>query len=463
MRVTIRTGTIFLFTCLLLVAVYLPLITKGSFQFNEIPGFPNYDMLASAFLSKQLHLKQEVDPRRLQAQNPLDPSHPSPFQFDTVIWKGKYYLQHEPFPALLHTAWTALTFRPCTTGVMILLSVSGVLIIHTLLLMNLRRWYFKNSPPWIFWGIWTSFSLSSVQLYMVSWPAIYHEAIALGSLLSLSGIFFMMITLHSDNGRTGLLALAGSCFGAAVCCRASLIFYPVSLIATIVVFRLFQKKSYIDIFKLFLPLFLSLGIFILFLFSYNFLKFENPINFGRNYVMFSSYEDFHYSIMERNTFRLKHVPIQLYLYLVSLPNISDTFPFLQIPYETRIRLGDALIVSQRVCSIFILMPMLIMILPTPFFQRYRKTKDNLSLLILYFIVASASVFALLTFYHYATVRYFYDFAPILFVIAFCNFCVYWDRIQGNPKKERIAQAVFACLIFATILSGLLVGYMKMRS
>ncbi len=250
MSITTKAGKIILlYTCLLLVAVYLPLITKGSFQFNEIPGFPNYDMLASAFLSKQLHLKQEVDPRRLQAENPLDPSHPSPFQFDTVIWKEKYYLQHEPFPALLHAAWTALTGRPCTTGVMIFLSVSGVLIILSLLLMNLNRWYFKYSPPWIFWGIWTSFSLSSVQLYMVSRPVIYHEAIAMGSLLSLSGILFVMIALHADNKRTALLALAGSCFGAAVCCRASLIFYPITLLASIIAFRLFQKKRYKDIFQ----------------------------------------------------------------------------------------------------------------------------------------------------------------------------------------------------------------------
>lgn len=463
MRVTIKFGKILLFTCLLLVAVYLPLITKGSFQFNEIPGFPNYDMLASAFLSKQLHLKQEVDPRRLQAPNPLDPSHPSPFKFDTVIWKGKYYLQHEPFPALLHAAWTALTGRSCTTGVMIFLSVSGVLIVLALLLLNLNRWYFKSAPPWIFWGIWTSFSLSSVQLYMVSWPAIYHEAISMGSLFSLSGILFTMIALHSDNKRVGLIALAGSCFGAAVCCRASLIFYPITLLATIIAVRIFQKKHYKDIFRLFLPLLFFLGFFVLILFTYNFLRFGNPMDFGRNYLMFLSYEDYHYAILGKNTFRLKHVPIQLYLYLVSLPNISDAFPFFQIPYETRIRIDDALIVSQRICSIFLLIPIQILIFPTPFLYRYIKTKDDLSFLTNYFVVASASIFGLLTLFHYATVRYVYDFAPILFVIAFCNFCVYWDRIQGNPKKERIAQVIFACLISATILSGLLVGYMKMRS
>ena len=53
--------------CVALLILYVALDTSGSFRFKERPGFMHYGMLAEAFVSGQLHLKQPVDPERLRS------------------------------------------------------------------------------------------------------------------------------------------------------------------------------------------------------------------------------------------------------------------------------------------------------------------------------------------------------------------------------------------------------------
>ena len=99
--------------CVALLILYVALDTSGSFRFKERPGFMHYGMLAEAFVSGQLHLKQKVDPERLSSRDPLDPSTPYPFMFDAIIWNGKYYFHHEPLPGF-HSRHSSLRYGICS-------------------------------------------------------------------------------------------------------------------------------------------------------------------------------------------------------------------------------------------------------------------------------------------------------------------------------------------------------------
>lgn len=455
-------GLIILYTCIIFFFLYIPFNTKGTYHFKEIPGFPKYDDLSSAFMVQQLHLQQKVDPETLQADDPRDPTNPSRYMFDRIIWNGKYYFQFEPLPAFFHLGWTAITGLPFRTGVMVIISISGVLVILGLLMIHLRQLYFQSTPAWIFWGVWISFSLCSVQLHMASMPFVYNEAVGLGSLFSLLGIFFAFIAFPDKNGQKIRTALSGIFFGAAVCCRASLVLYPVTLLGCLIVVWLLKDKAYKDIVNLFLPFLVCFGLFVLALLAYNFMRFGNPLEFGRSHTIFPSYEDYLYAILNQNMFRLQHVPLQLYLYLFSPPDIIDKFPYLVIPNETRFRIGDVLVVSQRVRSIFILAPILVALFPAPFLMKYCRIK-TFTFWITYFFISSASIFGLLTFFHYTTIRYIYDFMPLLFVNVFCMFSMLWQKYHSSDKSQKTVKLVFVSLVCITILNGLLVGFLKMRS
>ncbi|MGD9972527.1 MAG: hypothetical protein AB7S77_05655 [Desulfatirhabdiaceae bacterium] len=457
-------GIIIFYTCFILFVLYIPFNTKGAYQFKEIPGFPNYDMLASAFLAKQVHLLDTVDPKRLQADDPRDPSHPSAYLFDRVIWNGKYYFIQEPLPGIFHAIWNAITGYPFRTGAMVTLSISGVVIVLAFLMLHLRQLYFPSTPSWIFWGTWISFSLCSVQLHFASMPFVYNEAVGLGSFFSLLGILCAMhIFPVKRNEKTNCLAaLAGTCFGAAVCCRASIVFYPLTFLLCLVMFHFFRERQYKIILNVFLPFLICFGLFIIALLAYNFLRFQDILEFGRNYAIYPSHEDYLYAIWNENMFRLKHVPVQFYLYLLSPPDIIDKFPYIIIPNESRFKIGDVLIVSQRVRSIFILVPILVVLIATPFLQKYYRNKI-FSFWMTYFITASAAIFCFLTFFHYATIRYIYDFLPILFVILFGSYSTLWGKIMGDEHKEKIVKLLFIGLVSITVFNGLLAGYLKYRS
>jgi uncharacterized membrane protein len=192
------------------------------------------------------------------------------------------------------------------------------------------------------------------------------------------------------------------------------------------------------------------------------MRFGNFFNFGRSYAIFPSYEDYQYAILNGNMFRIKHVPIQLYLYLFSPPDIINKFPYIMIPNETRFWIGDVMVVSQRVRSIFILIPILILIFPAPFLLKHYRPL-LLSFWMTYFVTATSAILGFLTFFWYTTIRYIYDFVPLLFVIVFCVFSMLWQKYQGNEQSQKIAKSVFVCLVGITILNGLLVGFLKMRS
>jgi hypothetical protein len=485
-------ATIALYALFAILAIYLPLNTRGSFQFTERQGWLNYDMLADALLAKQFHLKLEVDPRRLQAEDPRDPSHPSPYLVDAIIWDAKYYFQHEPLPGILHAFWKTVTGLPCRTGLLVVLSASGVLIILAMLLLKLRRRFFAGTPWWIFWYVWTSFSLSAVQLYIVSRPVIYNEAVAMGSLFSLAGVLCIVSALNPEvmpftgeyqageltgcnpqatcsvpfsqevfgNGlrRYGLCALAGCCFGAAVCSRASLIVYPVSLFACSVALRPLPSLQPREYARLCFVFIFPLTLFVLSLLAYNFLRFGNPFDFGRGSVIFPSHGQYLYVTLGDNFFRLQHVPYQLYHYLLLLPDFHDSFPFVRMPAVSfNFEQSGILVQRELVCSIFVLMPVLILILPTPFILRYGQLDGRLSFVMISLAVTAAAVLGLLTFVVRSAIRYIYDFAPLLFVLAYCNLSYLWDWMQRSFYRKMVTTAALVFLFAMTVLSGLLMG------
>ncbi len=131
---------------ILLLTFYCFLSTKGSFEFREIQNLMNYDMLAEALLSGQLHLKLEMDPDRAKAPDPSDPELPFHGLTDAIAFKGKYYLLQQPLPAAFHAIWTVFTGRSLATGIGVIANASGCLILLGLILLKIRSTFLLRLP-----------------------------------------------------------------------------------------------------------------------------------------------------------------------------------------------------------------------------------------------------------------------------------------------------------------------------
>ncbi len=444
------------FLCLVLLVIYAALNTGGSFHFKEREGFADYGMLAQAFVSGQLHLKQPVDPQRLASRDPLDPSTPYPYLDDALIWNGKYYFQQEPLPALIRAVFLYTLGLTLPTGAVVVTFTFGVFLLMGVILQIMRRRYFPASSPWMFWYIWISFALSGTQLYMASRLVVYHEAIAVGCFLVLAGCAFLVHALSGARHDLIAASLAGTCFGAATASRALLILYPACFLAIFLVFSAIRRESIKTTIEWTLSFGFPVALWAAVLLAYNYLRFGDPLDFGRLHMIASLFPQYLYVNVGGHYFSWKHVPYQLYYYLLSLPLAVNRFPYLRYPFEAFWTDGIYLY-RERVCSFFVAMPALLLVLPLPFLFGRLRMEDRLCLILAFFGVSCLGVLGVLSFSFGSTARYYYDFTPVLFILAFCSLAASWDRVASSSLRKTLAKAILLLLFVGNLFMGLLLG------
>ena len=183
----------------------------------------------------------------------------------------------------------------------------------------MRRHYFPESPAWMLWYIWLSFAFSGIQLYIVSRPVVYHEAVAEGCFFVLAGCTLLVNGLSGARRGFMIPCLAGICFGAAIACRALLVLYPTCFLLIFLTFSAIRRESVITTIGWALPFAGPVVLWVAGLLAYNYLRFGNGLDFGKSHVMFPGYPAYLYLSSGGNFFSWKHVPCHVYHYLFSLP------------------------------------------------------------------------------------------------------------------------------------------------
>jgi hypothetical protein len=447
---------------LIMLVIYVTLNTGFTWHFSERPGFLTYDMLGEAYLSGQLYLKQEVDKERLDSGDALNPLVKRPFLFDAIIWNGRYYLQHEPLPAVLHAAWMLVTTRLCPTGVVVVGSALGSFLMLGLLLCRMRIIFFPQTSLWIVRYCWWSFGISGIQLYLVGRPVIYHEAIALGNFFLLSGIWALLLSWHRASSSLGMLSLSGFLLGSAVACRLPLAIYPFVFSLCYLVFfwrcREIKLPKWSAIAAWSLPMVAFAGL----LLAYNYFRFGDLLDFGRRHVIFPTYLDFTYLTRANNFYRASHVPINLYYYLLQLPTLADLSVLRLFPIFSGFFDGEVYVARESMGSLFVICPMLLLC----FFSR-KPQEHSVQPTMLSFVLLTCAVSSLAVFFSYlafvrAVPRYAYDFVPVLFILVYCNVVQLWTRASGKKVWEVVVKSFLVLLFIASMMTGVCLGYRASR-
>jgi hypothetical protein len=456
-KITVKKALVCCLTLMLCVA-YVALNTGGSFRFDERPNFLTYDMLAEAFLAGQVHLSQPVDPERLKCEDPADPALPYPCLFDAVIYDGKYYLYQSPLPAVPHALWRLVTDRRLPTGSVVVAAAFGTLLWVGIILFRIRQAFFPESPEWILWFTILFFCFSGIQLYMVSRPVIYNEQIAVGVFFAVGGSAVFISGLVRSVLTARRLFLAGLLFGAALACRPPLILYLASFLMCLVIWLIWTRQSVAIIFYQAAALCLPTLFFLVMLFVYNYLRFGDCFDFGLRNVALPSADCYRYACREGFFFRLDHVSHNLFIYLLSWPHLQlrGYLPILKFPVETVV-FGDVLIYKENVNCLFIMMPMLTCLFLLPLLRRRLRGRPILGLVLAGCALSSLMIFGLFTMAFCSTVRYLYEFCPLLFVLVFAAVASTWDLCSGKGTCK-LALALFLIVVAgATCYTGLVLA------
>ncbi len=207
-------------------AGYIYIASTGlwtSFPFMEA----RIDELAEAFRAGHLHLLREPPPELLQRANPFDPSNSRLWYWDASLYGRHFYFYWGPVPALLLAAVKTVLRISRRLGdyVPLLGLVTLQLVFGALLIERLARRLFPRLSAVAVAGAVLVFAFATPTPFILGRPAIYEGAIVGGEAFVILGVLLAFDAVwHVDRPRRAAIdgAAAGTAFGLAVGCRASM-------------------------------------------------------------------------------------------------------------------------------------------------------------------------------------------------------------------------------------------------
>ena len=328
----------------------------ASTAFNDFSPNGYYNYLARGLAAGHLYLPIEVNPLLLAQPNPYDPSVPDELKMhDMALYKGRYFLYHGPAPALLaFLPYRLLSNRDMPEAIAVFLFVSLGFLANSITLSKLN----PQAGPLLYLAL----GLANCIPFLLHRIFVYEVAIACGY-ACLSAAF----ALYFYNRHV----LAGLFFGLAFLARPHL-----ALALLFVGPRCWP----------------SAAIAILASLTYNYLRFDSPLEFGLHYLIAGVNQ-------QAPNFAAANLLPSLYLFLLEPPVWINRFPWLEIKSLTRIALPPTFF-HENIMGALWLSPFLLCTRP-----QVRLALTGLGLLL--FLSSTGWV----------TQRYLVDFLPLLVLAA----------------------------------------------
>ena len=250
-----------------------------------------YEKQAEAFAAGQLNLDYPVDEKLLAMDNPYDrwgrDEAGAEFQYDTAFYNGKYYMYFGVTPVILvYLPYLLITGHS-------LMGYKGTQIIVTFLILGvfllfgkLTKLFFKDIKFGNYLLLTATVSAISVW-YAVTASSLYTVPNVMGICVELYSFYFYLKAVYddcSDNKAIGFAVLGGLFGAAAFGCRPTIALGNLFAIPLVVQFFKRRGLKLSIILKL---LFVAIPYAVIggLLMLYNYLRFENPFEFGQSYQL----------------------------------------------------------------------------------------------------------------------------------------------------------------------------------
>lgn len=303
---------------------------------GEEPSFTNqYELLAESMLDGHLYIDYEdIDPKLLEMENPYDyearEAQDVSYHWDHAFYQGHYYMYFGVVPVfLVFLPYRILTGMSLTTyhatQIFAVLYLCGV--------FALFRFLAKRFFPQISIGMYLMLSVafSSVSMwYSVSAPALYCTAISGGICMEIWSLFFFAKAVYGcgkeeNEWKSIGYALAGSLFGAlAFGCRPPIALANLLVLPLLGEYLRGRKIDRRRIGQLALAAFPYVIVGVL-LMVYNYVRFDNPFEFGQSYQLTIVDQSHYGSIWTRLDFA--QIGEKMAAYYLSCKPFGDTFPY----------------------------------------------------------------------------------------------------------------------------------------
>ena len=286
--------------------------------------------LVDAFEHHQVNLLEEPSEDLLKLDDPYEyvkrdaEVGSGNFLWDHCFYNGKYYSYYGIGPVLaLFLPYHLITGYYFPSGwATLMFSLIGILFLTKIYLAVIEK-KFRDLPTNTVTAGLITLQLSSGIMFSAARPLFYELAIASGFMCVAIGAYLLMTSNILWDGKISYVRLGFASFflGYAVLCRPTLAVY---CIAALFFFAGGLKKALDGLekrqktrtfFKYAAVALVPLGIIALGQMTYNYLRFDNPLDFGIQYSL--TINDF-----TRAEFHWKYVLINMYAYLFNMPHFT---------------------------------------------------------------------------------------------------------------------------------------------
>ena len=324
------TAAAMVFTVCLTVTNVMKGWSNTYYSFTSQEGNQISKGLVDAFEHHQVNLLEEPSEDLLKLDNPYEyvkrdaEVGSGNFLWDHCFYNGKYYSYYGIGPVLaLFLPYHLITGYYFPSGwATLMFSLIGILFLTKIYLAVIEK-KFRDLPTNTVTAGLITLQLSSGIMFSAARPLFYELAIASGFMCVAIGAYLLMTSNILWDGKISYVRLGFASFflGYAVLCRPTLAVY---CIAALFFFAGGLKKALDGLekrqktrtfFKYAAVALVPLGIIALGQMTYNYLRFDNPLDFGIQYSL--TINDF-----TRAEFHWKYVLINMYAYLFNMPHFT---------------------------------------------------------------------------------------------------------------------------------------------
>ena len=336
------TAAAMVFTVCLTVTNVMKGWSNTYYSFTSQEGYQISKELVDAFEHHQVNLLEEPSEDLLKLDNPYEYEKRDAevgsgnFLWDHCFYNGKYYSYYGIGPVLaLFLPYHLITGYYFPSGwATLMFSLIGILFLTKIYLAVIEK-KFRDLPTNTVTAGLITLQMSSGIMFSAARPLFYELAISGGFMCVTIGAYLLMTSNILWDGKISYVRLGFASFflGYAVLCRPTLAVY---CIAALFFFAGGLKKALDGLekrqktrtfFKYAAVALVPLGIIALGQMTYNYLRFDNPLDFGIQYSL--TINDFTHA-----EFHWKYVLINMYAYLFNMPHFTPkTFTHLSSSAE----------------------------------------------------------------------------------------------------------------------------------
>ncbi len=418
-----------------------------------------YNLLVQGFRAGQLNLKQEAPPGLVQLADPYNPALNAPYQKDVEdmsYYQGKLYLYFGVTPAVvLFWPYVALTSHYLSDKAAVVIFFALGFLAAAGLLRAVWRRYFREINLWVPAAGLLALGLALVALIFVAlWCSVYEVAASCGfafTMLALAGIWCV---LHEPKRQVLWLLMASLAYGLAIGSRPSLLFGGIILLLPVI--RAWcaatepsacRRAVWLLAAAVWPIMLIGLGLML-----YNFLRFDNPLEFGWHYQLNGACKQ-----TATQQFSPSYLWFNLRYYFWEPMRWSGHFPFVKTVPLLSCPSGYFGVGESYGGIMLSNYPLVGLVLAAPLVWRGRVREEAsvlrwfVAAVVLQFMVCAST----LCFFFAAYSRYGLDFLPALLLLSLLGILGLERALGSSPGWRRMARWGWGLLLAWSVVINLL--------